>query len=72
MEKVKEVLKVVLGWTFAVIGISSLALNLFLLGFVYMDREMMKEQGHYIVYRDSTQLVIMDKMVQKYYGSSSH
>ena len=63
-----EEIKIILKWITVLLTIASLTANVYLSGVVWMDRQMMAEQAEYIKYKDSTQLVIMDKLVQKYYG----
>lgn len=64
-----ENVKVVLYWLSSVLILLSIIFNIYLSGIIYIDRIMISEQAKYIQYRDSTQLIILDKLITKPYAT---
>jgi hypothetical protein len=64
-----ENVKVVLYWLSSVLILLSIIFNVYLSGIVYIDRIMISEQAKYIQYRDSIQLIILDKLIAKPYAT---
>lgn len=69
MEKIIEntwnMIKIIFAWVFVFLITGSFILNFWLAGIIHVDREIINEYSIYMKHRDSIQLELMDRLVNK-------
>lgn len=65
IDNIQAIIKLVFNWLFSFLILGSLMLNFCLIGVIYIDREIIQEHSNYMKHRDSIQLELMDRLVNK-------